>query len=74
MSCKELGGTCDAQLSAETWDEMVSKMTKHVMTSHPDLAKKMEKMHKEDPKKWGTTYKPKWDAAPEAKKKTSKMS
>jgi hypothetical protein len=26
---------------------------------------KMEKMHNEDPKKWGKEMKPKWDAAPE---------
>jgi predicted small metal-binding protein len=74
MSCKELGGVCDTQLSAETWDEMVNKMTKHVMDSHPELAKQMEKMHKEDPKKWGSTYKPKWDAAPATKKTTNEMS
>jgi hypothetical protein len=27
----------------------------------------MEKMHNEDPKKWGRETKPKWDAAPEQK-------
>jgi hypothetical protein len=32
---------------------------------HPDVAKQMEKMHNEDPKKWGKEMKPKWDAAPE---------
>jgi hypothetical protein len=45
---------------------MVQAMTKHVMEKHPDVAKEMEKMHKEDPKKWGSEMKPKWDAAPEA--------
>lgn len=68
MTCKELGGVCDAKLSAESWDEMVNKMTKHVMANHPDLAKQMEEMYKEDPKKWGRTYKPKWDAAPTSSK------
>jgi len=28
-------------------------MTKHVMDKHPDVAKKMEQMHNESPKKWG---------------------
>ena len=65
MTCKELGGTCDKKLSAGSWDEMVTTMTKHVMANHPDVAKQMEKMHKEDPKKWGKETKPKWDAAPE---------
>ena len=66
MSCNELGGPCDTKLSAETWNEMVQKMTKHVIANHPGTAKKMEKMHNEDPKKWGNTYKPKWDATPES--------
>ena len=53
------------ELSAGSWDEMVKAMTKHVMEKHPDVAKEMEKMHKEDPKKWGKEMKPKWDAAPQ---------
>lgn len=65
MTCKELGGKCDQKLSAETWDDMAKAMTKHVMDKHPDVAKEMEQMYKEDPKKWGGAMKPKWDAAPE---------
>ena len=67
MTCKELGGVCDTKLTAATWKEIVEKMTKHVMANHPDLAKDMEKMHNEDPEKWGKQYKPKWDAAKEVK-------
>ena len=66
MTCRELGGRCDQKLSANYWDEMVKAMTTHVLEKHPDVAKAMEKMHKEDPKKWGKEMKPKWDAAPEA--------
>lgn len=65
MTCKELGGQCDQELSAESWDEMVKVMTKHVMEKHPDVAKEMEKMHKQDPQKWGKEMKPKWNAAPD---------
>jgi predicted small metal-binding protein len=65
MTCKELGGKCDQKLSAGSWEEMVKAMTKHVMEKHPDVAKEMEKMHNQDPKKWGKEMKPKWDAAPE---------
>jgi hypothetical protein len=39
---------------------MVKVMTKRVMEKHPDVAKEMEKMHNEDPKKWGKEMKPKW--------------
>jgi hypothetical protein len=65
MTCKELGGTCDKKLSAASWEQMVQAMTKHVMEAHPDVAKKMEAMHKEDPKKRGKEMKPKWDAKSE---------
>ncbi len=65
MTCRELGGTCDKRLVAASWEEMVNTMTKHVMDQHPDVAKRMEKMHNEDPKKWGREMKPKWEAAPE---------
>jgi len=65
MTCRELGGACDQRLSAETWDEMVKTMTKHVMDNHPETVKAMEKMHNEDPKRWGREMRPKWDAKPE---------
>jgi predicted small metal-binding protein len=66
MTCRELGGACDQQLSASTWEEMVKTMTRHVMDKHPDTAKAMEKMHNDDPTRWGREMKPKWDAKPDA--------
>ena len=64
MTCRELGGPCDRQLSANSWDEMVQVITKHVTENHPATAKQMENMHKADPKKWGREMKPKWEAKP----------
>lgn len=66
MTCRELGGACDQEILAGTWDEMVQKMTAHVMEKHPDVAESMKRMHQEDPKRWGREMKPKWDAAAEA--------
>jgi len=66
MQCKELGGKCDQQLTANSWDEMVKVMTKHVMEKHPDVARQMEKMRNENPKTWGRAMKRKWEAAPES--------
>lgn len=63
MTCMELGGPCNQELSAETWEEMVEVMTMHVKKNHPDTEKEMEKMHSETPEKWGEEMKPKWDAA-----------
>ncbi len=65
MTCKDFGGTCDHRLTAGSWDEMVKTMTKHVMEKHPDVAKRMEEMHNQDPKKWGRETKAKWDATPD---------
>ena len=65
MTCRQLGGKCEQALSARSWDEMVKVMTKPCPRNHPDVAKKMEKMHSQDPKKWAREMKPKWDAAPE---------
>ncbi len=65
MACKDLGGACDEQLSAASWDDIIRVMTKHVIEKHPDVAKRMERMHNEDPKRWSRETKPKWDAAPE---------
>jgi len=66
MTCRELGGPCDQELTADSWSEMVQKMTGHVMENHPETAKEMEEMHAADPEKWGKEMKPKWDAAPNA--------
>ena len=66
MTCRELGGPYDQRLSAETWGEMVKRITGHVVERHPETAKAMERMHNEDPEKWGREMKPKWDAKPEA--------
>ena len=65
MTCRELGVKCDQKLSASSWDEMVKAITKHVWERHPDVAKAMEKMHTEDPKRWAKEMRPKWEAAPE---------
>jgi len=65
MTCRELGGSCDQELSAQTWDEVVKTMTKHVIVQHPYTARAMGKMHNEDAIRWGRETKPKWDAKPE---------
>ena len=64
MTCRELGGGCNEQLSALSWEEMVTMITKHITDNHPDIAERMEKMNNEDPEKWSGEMRPKWDAAP----------
>jgi hypothetical protein len=45
------------------WEEMVQVMTRHVMENHPEVAKKMESLHKQDPQQWAREDKPKWEAS-----------
>jgi len=41
---------------------MVRTMTKHVMERHPDTAKERERMHTQEPRRWGAEIRPKWEA------------
>jgi predicted small metal-binding protein len=65
LTCRELGGACDTNISADSWTDMVKKMTAHVMEKHPDVAEQMKAIHEADPEQWGRENKPKWDAAPD---------
>ncbi len=44
VTCRELGGSCDQSLLAESWVEMAGTMTHHVTEIHPDTVKQMEQM------------------------------
>lgn len=65
MTCRDFEGPCDTKLSAKSWDEMMNAVTKHAKENHPDIAKRMEMMSKEESEKWWEGMKMKWDAAPE---------
>ena len=73
MTCRELGGTCNAKLRGLNLGQRdgANVMTKHVMNRHPDVARKMVAMYEADPKQWGREMKPKWDATPESKSKAA---
>ena len=64
MTCKELGGPCDAVLAANSWEEMVKKMTEHLRKEHPAAARDMQRLNQEDPGRWGREMKPRWEAKP----------
>ena len=69
MTCRDMGGPCEAKISAETREEMVQKMTDHVIKNHPDTAKEMERMHREDPDRWGNEFRKKWEETPDDPRK-----
>lgn len=41
MTCKQLGGVCDIEFQAETWEEMVEKSKEHGM----EMVKKGDEEH-----------------------------
>ncbi len=67
MTCREMGGDCDMEISAETSSEMAEKMTAHVMGSHPEVAEKMSTMTDAEHDVWENEFHKNWDVAPEVK-------
>lgn len=65
MQCKDLGGTCAAELQADSWNEMAKAMAAHVHEMHPVAAQEMEEMQRLSPTRWGREMKPRWDATPD---------
>lgn len=65
MTCKQMGGTCDTQISAESSAEMAQKMTDHVVEAHPDVAEKMANMTPEEHAAWEKKFHEDYDAAEE---------
>ena len=63
MTCRQMGGTCDAELQTETSAEMARQMTAHVLKTHPDVANKMKNMTPEEHRRWEADFHRKWDEA-----------
>ena len=68
MTCAQMGGECDATMTAETADEMVGKGMAHLEVAHPEMAAKVKAMPHDDPAMiaWGEKFQKDWEAAPEA--------
>lgn len=62
MTCKELGGWCDAEITASSWEEMMTKGMDHMKMAHPEEAAKIMAMPQEDMKGWEEKTKPIFDA------------
>ena len=72
MTCKQLGGTCDAEFRANTFEEMSTLSKNHSMEMYKkgceDHIKKMNEMRKNDPgamKEWFKSKKEEFDSMPE---------
>ena len=65
LTCRDLGGSCSQSLTADSWGEMGVMMLHHAIEIHPDLAQRIELMHRDSPGEWSRTFQPVWDHAPE---------
>lgn len=66
MTCSQMGGTCEAEMTANSAEEMIAQGMAHVAEAHPELAAQIEAMSAEEKETWSTEFHAKWDAAPEA--------
>ena len=65
-----MGGVCEAEIQAETAEEMMEKGKKHVHEAqdeaHQALINEMKNASKEDMEAWEKGFKEKYEAAPDA--------
>ncbi len=68
MTCSQMGGPCDAEMTAETKEEMMQKGMAHLEEAHPDMAAQVKSTPKDDPTMvaWNDKFNKDWDAAPAA--------
>lgn len=63
MTCREMGGECDAEIKAHTSSEMAQKMTADVIEKHPDVAEKMKNMTESEHEKLEDDFHKNWEKA-----------
>jgi predicted small metal-binding protein len=67
MTCKQMGGECDAKIAGSTPDEMMANGMKHLEQAHPKMAADVKKASKTDPMmvEWNKKFQADFAAAPE---------
>ena len=67
MTCKDMGGMCDHEMTAETAEEMIQVGMVHLEEAHPEMAASVKAMPKDDPAmvKWSEDFMKTWEATPE---------
>ena len=70
MTCRQMGGACDTEITGATADELHENGKKHVHEAqdegHKAIVEKMKAMSDEDYKAWKTDFDSKFEALPEA--------
>jgi predicted small metal-binding protein len=72
LTCSDLGGSCDAEITGDTFEEVGKKSYEHVMgqinsgdEAHTAVASKMANATPEEQKAMMAEYKKKYDEAPD---------
>jgi len=67
LTCKQLGGDCDAKITGSTENEMMANGMKHLEEAHPKMAEDVKKASPTDPMMvgWMEKFKKNFAAAPE---------
>ncbi len=67
MTCKGMGGLCDAEIKGSTPEEMMNNGMKHIEEAHPKMADDIKAMPKDDPKmkEWSEKFMADWENTPE---------
>lgn len=62
ITCKQMGGTCDAPITASSYDELNMLGMKHLEEVHPEMAADIKKMSPDDPMmvKWDEETRKLW--------------
>lgn len=73
ITCKEMGGTCDAEIHGETAEEMMENGKQHVHDAaesgdeaHKEVVERMKQLSEEDHKKWVDEFTQKFDSLEDA--------
>jgi predicted small metal-binding protein len=65
LTCRELGGECDQPLSANSWEEMLVRLMKHIDDNHSDLSQTIDESCRRYPDMWSDEIRSKFNNAPE---------
>ena len=49
ITCREMGGMCDAPLMADSYDGIIKVGMEHLKVAHPEMAESIESMPKDAP-------------------------
>lgn len=61
-----MGGPCEAELSAETMDEMIAVGMEHLEAEHPEMAEKLKTNTQAENDAWAEEFREKWEEVPES--------